>query len=341
MRNINISPCISVIVPVYKVESYLERCLVSIVNQSYSNLEILLVDDGSPDSCPRMCDELAGMDGRIKVIHKENGGLSDARNVGIEVATGDYLMFVDSDDYIYPEMCQKLINTAMIENADVVSCNFYWTYPDGERRREAMSIEDAPRILDGQKMLFHYFRRSSIDLCVVWNKLYRRELFFTDDKIRFPKGRLHEDNAINYLLYYKAKRIAIIPDCHYYYVQRDGSIMQSYNDRNMRDIIACAREWLEWSKNKSAELQYLMEFATVGLFFSLEIRTFNEENLDKDKTIIEDFRRYILANVKDMGNNPYFTWKMRLKWRLSLIHCFKSFWRIICFLRGITGKNEK
>ena len=102
MRNINISPCISVIVPVYKVESYLERCLISIVNQSYSNLEILLVDDGSPDSCPRMCDELAGMDGRIKVIHKANGGLSDARNVGIEAAAGEYIMFVDSDDYIYP-----------------------------------------------------------------------------------------------------------------------------------------------------------------------------------------------------------------------------------------------
>ena len=109
----------------------------------------------------------------------------------------------------------------------------------------------------------------------------------------------------------------------------------------MRDIIACAREWLEWSKNKSAELQHLMEFATVGLFLSLEIRTFNEENLDKDKTIIEDFRRYILANVKDMGNNPYFTWKMRLKWRLSLSNCFKSFWRIASFLRGIAGKNEK
>ena len=104
--------------------------------------------------------------------------------------------------------------------------------------------------------------------------------------------------------------------------------MQSYNDRNMRDIIACAREWLAWSKNKSAELQYLMEFATVGLFLSLEMRTFDEENLDEDKTIMEDFRRYILANVKDMGNNPYFTWKMRLKWRLSCLHILQPVWTV-------------
>ena len=328
MKDIRILPFISVIVPVYKVEGYLERCLVSIVNQSYRNLEILLIDDGSPDNCPRMCDELAEMDDRIKVIHKANGGLSDARNVGIEVAAGDYIMFVDSDDYIYPEMCQKLINTAMIENADIVSCNFYWTYPDGERRREAMSIEDAPRILDGQKMLFHYFRGGSIDLCVVWNKLYRRALFFTDDRIRFPKGRLHEDNAINYLLYFIAKRIAIIPDCLYYYVQRDGSIMQLYSDQNLRDIIACAKEWLAWSKNKSAELQCLMEFATVGLFLSLELRTFDEKNLDKDKIILEAFRKYILANVENMENNPYFNWKMRLKWWLSCLHILQPVWTV-------------
>ena len=101
----------------------------------------------------------------------------------------------------------------------------------------------------------------------------------------------------------------------------------------MRDIIACAREWLAWSKNKSAELQHLMEFATVGLFLSLEIRTFDEENLDKDKTIIEDFRRYIFANVKDLGNNPYFNWEMRLKWRLSCLHILQPVWTVWSGLR--------
>ena len=133
---------ISIIVPVYKVENYLERCLISIIRQSYQNLEIILVDDGSPDDCPLLCDAWAEKDKRIRVIHKANGGLSDARNVGIDASHGDYLMFVDSDDYISLEMCQKLMNTAIIEDADIVSCNLYWTYGDGTRRREQMSVFD-------------------------------------------------------------------------------------------------------------------------------------------------------------------------------------------------------
>ena len=308
---------ISIIVPVYKVENYLERCLISIIRQSYQNLEIILVDDGSPDDCPLLCDAWAEKDKRIRVIHKANGSLSDARNVGIDASHGDYLMFVDSDDYISLEMCQKLMNTAIIEDADIVSCNLYWTYGDGTRRREQMSVFDAPRVWTGKEMLYHYYVQGSTDLCVVWNKLYKRALFFNEEKkIRFPHGRMHEDNAVNYLLYYEADRIAVIPDALYFYVQRNGSIMQQYNDKNMADIILCAKEWKAWAADKEKKLQELMDFAILNTFLALVMRTFSDAHLDKQ--IVQDFQAWISQNITVKGNQ-YISRRMRVKWHLAVL----------------------
>ena len=126
---------ISIIVPIYKVEIYLRKCIDSIVNQTYKNIEILLIDDGSPDNCGIICDEYAKKDERIKVIHKENGGLSDARNYGIEASTGDYIIFIDSDDYVSESMCENLLICALENNADIVSCNFKEIYIDNNREK--------------------------------------------------------------------------------------------------------------------------------------------------------------------------------------------------------------
>ena len=114
---------ISVIIPIYNVEAYLDECIASVIAQTYSNLEIILVDDGSPDNCPQMCDEWAAKDSRIRVIHKENGGLSDARNAGIDIATGEYIAFVDSDDWIVPEMYEKMLAALKTENAATCAWN--------------------------------------------------------------------------------------------------------------------------------------------------------------------------------------------------------------------------
>ena len=122
------NPLISVVVPIYKVEEYLQRCVDSIINQTYKNLEIILVDDGSPDSCPKMCDNFAKQDKRIKVIHKINAGVSEARNTGLEYATGDYVGFIDSDDYIHPTMYEKLLNGIKKENSDICMCRFVNVY---------------------------------------------------------------------------------------------------------------------------------------------------------------------------------------------------------------------
>ena len=183
---------ISVIVPIYKVEKYLEKCILNIVNQTYSNLEIILVDDGSPDNSGKICDEYARKDSRIKVVHKLNGGLSDARNAGIEIATGKYIAFVDSDDYIEEKMISKLYDLLKANDADVSACNICKFYEDKEIELD-----------ENEEIVKSYPPEQAILLTILddsfgnyaWNKLYRSELF---SDVRFPFKRRYEDIATIY-----------------------------------------------------------------------------------------------------------------------------------------------
>lgn len=216
---------VSVIVPVYNVEKYLKKCVNSIINQTYRNLEIILVDDGSPDRSPFLCDEFAKKDSRIKVVHKENGGLSDARNAGIEVSTGDYLMFVDSDDYIAAQMCEKLLTAIEKANADLSICNFLYTSENpsevDNQRNMHMSIPN--EILTGRDIVENKLREGQRWYWVVaWNKLYSRKLFA---HVRFAKGKLYEDEFIFHKILLQCERVACVAEPLYFYVQRDGSIM--------------------------------------------------------------------------------------------------------------------
>ena len=210
---------ISVIVPVYKVEAFLNECVLSIVNQSYSNLEIILVDDGSPDSCPQMCDDWAMRDARIKVIHKKNGGLSDARNAGLDICTGDYVAFVDSDDWIKPEMYRYMYDAIKREKADICACNIISCYPN----REVSWGGKAYTVGDSETMLDRLYSDSAFPVCA-WNKLYRRELW---QEFRFPVGKICEDAFTTYLLVDKANKIVHISDALYCYRIRSESIMTS------------------------------------------------------------------------------------------------------------------
>lgn len=208
---------VSIVVPVYKVEKYFERCIQSIVAQSYGNIEIILVDDGSPDSCPVMCDQWAEKDARIQVIHKKNGGLSDARNAGIQIARGEYIAFVDSDDYIHPQFIELLYGIMMQQQADVVACEYEEVSADSVLNVTERICRDDVRLkeLPGYTPTAIAFN--------VWNKLYKRELF---DFIRFPVGKIHEDVGIWWELLYYAKNIVAIPEKLYYYCQNPASIMR-------------------------------------------------------------------------------------------------------------------
>lgn len=210
---------ISIIIPIYKVEEFLEDCIRSVVNQTYKNIEIILVDDGSPDQCPQMCDEWAEKDSRIKVIHKSNGGLSDARNAGLNVAIGDYIAFVDSDDWIMPDMYEKMLSVLQSENADICACNIRSCYSDHDEvwGCTEYTVGDSEQILD---MLYSDTKYP----VSAWNKLYKRKCW---EKLRFPVGKICEDAFTTYQLVHKAKRIVQIPEAFYCYRIRPQSIMTS------------------------------------------------------------------------------------------------------------------
>ena len=235
---------ISVIIPVYKVEAYLEQCIISVIEQTYQSIEIILVDDGSPDQCGIICDNWAKKDSRIKVIHKKNGGLSDARNYGLNVARGEYIIFIDSDDLVDRTMIEKLFTALKQQEADIVECNYFCftdNLPKKEKRESVSSAvytaEEALSLLLNEN-IFKY---------TVWNKLYRKGIF---DTLRFEVGKLHEDVFFTYQAFGISKRIVKIENYLYYYRQRDGSIMGSgFSIRNLDSLEARKRQFYYIKKN--------------------------------------------------------------------------------------------
>lgn len=231
---------ISVIVPIYKVEAYLERAICSILNQTYENLQIILVDDGSPDNCGSICDTYAGKDKRITVIHKENGGLSDARNAGLDVATGEYIVFLDSDDYIAPFFIETLMEALVSTNSDVALCPYQVV--------EGMeAVEFIKPVENDTWKKEHYFTYNRKELLlnmydmnhpdatyfiVAWNKLYKASLW---EGIRFPKGKIHEDEATTYKVFHKADQGVYVTYPMYGYFSAPSSITrEGFNKKRLQ-----------------------------------------------------------------------------------------------------------
>ena len=258
---------ISVIVPVYKVEAYLHQCLDSIVNQTYRNLEIILVDDGSPDSCGVICEEYAAKDDRIVVIHQENAGLSAARNTGLDIVSGDYIAFVDSDDWIEPDMFEYLLNNAAAENAAITVCGRIEEYSDRSvvqswPRREILQRIRAMEILLDDGLMRNY----------VWDKLWKQELF---EGIRFPVGRVMEDLAVTYLLFERADSVLCLPEVKYHYRQRTGSILSAPTLKSRADYMMNALERHRYMKCHWPEFFELTErtcLSAVMNFYSGYVR---------------------------------------------------------------------
>lgn len=226
---------ISVIVPVYKVEAYLDACVQSIVDQTWRELEILLVDDGSPDRCGAMCDEWAKKDSRIRVIHKENGGLSSARNAGLDICRGDWVLFVDSDDTIHPQMADLLHRAAAARpGCRLAMCEFYHTSDFPRPTPPPVTPgPDAVRYLEGRELWDTFYDdQKNVQFIVAWNKLYRRELW---NGVRYPVGRIHEDEFVTYRLIYQAQTIAWVRLPLYAYYRRPDSIMATESTKSLLD----------------------------------------------------------------------------------------------------------
>ncbi|MCQ2528273.1 MAG: glycosyltransferase [Saccharofermentans sp.] len=218
------APLVSVIIPVYNVADYLEHCVTSVRNQIYKNLEIILVDDGSSDNCPALCDNYAKEDNRIKVIHKENGGLSCARNAGLEVATGDLIAFVDSDDYVHPEYISRLYDMMAKSGAGIAICNFRKIYSNSLVFNYPQIPSSDYITMDYQKALDELVGFNSVQYVLTWNKLYKRQIF---DELRFPVGKISEDFYMSFKVLHLAGTIAMSTDQLYYYYLRKGSIIHS------------------------------------------------------------------------------------------------------------------
>ena len=241
------TPLISVIVPVYRVEEYLERCVKSILSQTYENLEVILVDDGSPDQCPAICDACAEKDARVKVIHQENKGLSGARNAGIDAASGEYLAFVDSDDYVSPHFIEELYQLLQDTGCAIGQCRFSYVKGDGLVEEG----DSAFCIYRGESLMEQLYGPEEKATCfvVAWNKLYRAELF-KETGIRYPEGRIHEDEATTYRLFHEAKKLAFLDRALYgYYTENGGSITSVFSAKRLQWLTAHEERIAFFKKN--------------------------------------------------------------------------------------------
>ena len=227
------------------MEKYLCRCVDSVLEQTYTNMEIILVDDGSPDNCPVMCDEYARQDSRVKVIHQENAGLSGARNAGIDMAQGQWLAFVDSDDYLTADFLERLYQACVDTGSSLSVCR--WEYVRGETIPEHGTGET--RVYTGREMLANLYVPDGAYFVVAWNKLYRKELF---EDIRYPLGRIHEDEATTYRIYDKVKKAAYVDRSLYGYFVTPVSITRGFNPKRM-DWVTAVAERLDFFEQKAIQ----------------------------------------------------------------------------------------
>lgn len=290
---------ISVIIPVYNVAPYLRQCVESVRRQSYTQLEILLVDDGSTDGSGELCDTFQREDTRIRVIHQPNSGLGAARNAGIRQARGTYLLFVDSDDWIYSSMAETLYQAMIEHQADVVLCDADVVEENGcfiERMSSNLPSDQCIALSDLPRLLFVPH--------VTWNKLYRRELFFKEE-LCYPPRAWYEDFRVTTKLYAQAKRIVYLTKPLYCYRVRKGSIQQSDNLDRRREKIEAMDDILSFYKKKGlldqyrAELEYLA-FGNVYFYPSVDLIRQNRKH-----KLISEFSRYMNTTFPDFMRNPY------------------------------------
>ena len=298
MENIQSESVISVIVPVYRVEPYLRTCVDSILNQTFRSLEIILVDDGSDDGCPDLCDKYAAFDHRIRVIHKENGGLSDARNAGLDIASGDYIGFVDSDDWIDPSMYENLLSAAERSGAAAACCD-YACIDDVTGRILEKKAFGGKRCTTGIEAVREIM--CNHDNIVVWNKLYRSELF---QHVRFPSGEYHEDNAVFCRTLGSAETVVFTGTLGYYYRLRQNGIMQSGAAKKHFQGLETARKEIEKYVSRShpeLEPAFVCYDTSAAV---LKLKYFLREGKRENAGIIRSLTKTVRHNLRAYTSNP-------------------------------------
>lgn len=312
MTKVSKMPLISVIVPIYKVEKYLDKCVESIVSQTYKNLEIILVDDGSPDNCPKMCDDWEKKDKRIKVIHKKNGGLSDARNKGIDLAKGDYLTFVDSDDYVEKDYTAFLYKNLVNNNADISMGKQFVRYSNKTLNTGSGNIY----IVNPHDCFDKLLYGEDFDVSA-WAKLYKKELF---ENVRYPKGKIFEDSATTYKLIDKSNIIVLNSKPIYNYIIRDDSITtNNFNEKKM-ELITATKEMCEYIEKKYPDLENGCERRVMYSYLS------TLSQLAKTKQVNKVYKKRIMSYIKQNRKKVLSDRRISKRDRYGLISTYFGFW---------------
>lgn len=282
---------ISVIIPIYKVEKYLDRCLNSVVKQTYKNIQIILVNDGSPDNSEEICLKYSKKDKRIKYVKQENAGLSAARNRGVKESNGEYYIFIDSDDYVNIHFVEELYNTLKSNDADIAVCDYKYVYDTEDDVNIKVLEKRYVSVFENNNKFYKLYGNNSIQATVAWNKIYKKYIF---EKIEYPVGKLHEDEAIICKVFDLAKKVAYTDCEYYYYFQRSDSIMGSYNFRRCDILYGLNEKLMFFKKNKMKRLYY---YALYDYFYQLlyqytMIKLNYVDKKSKLKEIIKEIDKY-------------------------------------------------
>lgn len=301
-------PLVSVIIPVYNVRPYLDECIRSILEQTYQNMEILVIDDGSADGCSERCDYWQQQDQRIRVIHQENRGLSGARNTGLEAARGEYISFVDSDDYLNLDMVRRMVETAEGAGIELVICGVHMVDVEGKELR----VNGYPPGKYSKEEMLRMRYRNQVP-ATVWNKLYRRTMW---RHLRFPEGRVYEDMAIINDVLWQSERTVIIGDALYYYRQRrPGSITYQCSWKNEQDYMWACLEGMDFVDSHMPEL---LPLARRSLEVSV-IRSWNRMAQPESGCPAEELKKmkkYALEHCWDLSPANYRQWVLVILMRL-------------------------
>ena len=298
-------PKVSVIVPIYNVEKYLEKCINSLLSQTLEDIQIILVNDGSKDNSGNIAREYEKNNkNRIIYVEKENGGLSDARNHGLKYATGDFIAFLDSDDYIEKNAYEEMYNKAIEENADYVECDFIWEFPNKIRVDKQYPYKNKKEMLSFVRV-------------VAWNKLIKRQLI-TDNNLEFPKGLRYEDVEFTYKLIPFVNKFAYVDKPFIHYVQREGSIANVQNERTA-EIFTVLDNVIEFYKKNNIYEEYRDEleynYARYLLCSSLKRMCKIKDKTIREKLLTESWERLnlnfpnwkenVILKTVNIGKNKY------------------------------------
>lgn len=307
---------VSVIVPVYKVEKYIHRCVDSILNQTYRNLEVILVNDGSPDNCGKIVDQYAEKDNRIIVIHKENGGLSDARNAAMNCATGEYTLFVDSDDWLDGKMIEEMVNTSLFYQADIVQSAFYYAYEGHLLYDNRYFSRNDQSVVLGNEALMKELVIGEKVKNFAWGKLYKTSLI---KDLPFKKGVLFEDAFWAHHVMERVNTYVITHNPMCYYMQRNDSIVANYSPRNL-DIIKGLKErhlFIEKHYPKLVNDSYRMILKTSLIHYNLLLA--NRKKMDVDHHM-KDIYTFIQKNFAEFYSAALEDKQLLHQLRLFIIH---------------------